>query len=146
MLQQHSSASHRRICSDNCTCCHTEIEDADQTCSLTQPTSPSADSIMPDQWQDSHHSHLHLHLSRSLAGRWGTTVDSTTNFLHSSRFSALRSMVFHSRPVHSLMLSSHSFLCLPLRLCLCAAPCRVVLASPDDRVAAIRVRRFTSQG
>ena len=32
------------------------------------------------------------------------------------RFSAFRSMIFHSRPVHSLMLSSHRFLYLPLRL------------------------------
>ena len=59
---------------------------------------------------------LRLHLSRSLADRWGTTADFTTSFLHSSRFSAFRSMLFHSRPVHSLMLSSHRFLCLPLRL------------------------------
>ena len=56
------------------------------------------------------------YLSRSLADRWGTTVDFTTSFLHSSRFSAFRSMMFYSRPVHSLMLSSHRFLCLPLRL------------------------------
>ena len=42
-------------------------------------------------------SHLphHLHLSRSLADRWGTTVDFTTNFLHSSQFSAFHSMLFH---------------------------------------------------
>ena len=56
------------------------------------------------------------YLPRSLADCWGTTVDFTTSFLHSSRFSAFRSMIFHSRPVHSLMLSSHRFLCLPLRL------------------------------
>ena len=56
------------------------------------------------------------YLSRSLADRWGTTVDFTTSFLHSSRFSAFRSVMFHGRPVHSLMLSSHRFLCLPLRL------------------------------
>ena len=48
--------------------------------------------------------------------RWGTTVDFTTSFLHSSQFSAFRSTMFHSRPVHSLMMSSHRFLCLPLRL------------------------------
>ena len=54
-------------------------------------------------------------LSRSLADRWGTTVDFTTSILHSSQFSAFRSMVFHSRSVHSLLLSSHHFLCLPLR-------------------------------
>ena len=28
--QQHASVSHGRICSDNCTCCHTETEIADQ--------------------------------------------------------------------------------------------------------------------
>ena len=33
------------------------------------------------------------YLSRSLADRWGTTVDFTTSFLHSSRFSAFRSMI-----------------------------------------------------
>ena len=51
------------------------------------------------------------YLSRSLADRWGTNVDFTTSFLHSSRFSAFSSKMFHSRPVHSLMLSSHRFLC-----------------------------------
>ena len=74
------------------------------------------------------------YLSRSLADRWGTTVDFTTRFLHSLRFSAFRSMMFHSRPVHSLMLPSHRFLCLPLRLPPWTVPCRIVLASPDDRV------------
>ena len=54
------------------------------------------------------------YLSRSLADRWGTTVDFTTSFLHSSWFSAFCSKMFHSRPVHSLMLFSHRFLCLPL--------------------------------
>ena len=44
---QHASVSQGRICSDNLTCCHTEIEAADQTFYLTQsqntgPTSPSA--------------------------------------------------------------------------------------------------------
>ena len=46
--QQHASVSQGRICSDNFTCCHTEIEVADQTFHLTQsqytdtgPTSPS---------------------------------------------------------------------------------------------------------
>ena len=47
----------------NCTCCHTEIEVADQTFYLTQPqytdtvpTSPNADPIMPGAWQGSHSS------------------------------------------------------------------------------------------
>ena len=86
------------------------------------------------------------HLSRSLADRWGTTVDYTTRFLHSSRFSAFRSMIFHSRPFHSLMLSSHRFLCLPLRLPPCTVPCRTVLASPDDHVTCLyhfSLRLFT---
>ena len=50
-----------RICSDNWTCCHTEIEVADPTFYLTQsqfidtgPTSPSADAITPGAWQGSH--------------------------------------------------------------------------------------------
>ena len=64
--QQHASVSQGRICSDNLTCCHTEIEVADQTFYLTQsqytdtgPTSPSADPITPgacqflSQWYDS---------------------------------------------------------------------------------------------
>ena len=66
--------------------------------------------------------------------RWGTTVDFTTSFLHSSWFLAFRSSIFHSRPVHSLMLSSHRFLCLPLCLPPWTVPCRIVLASPDDHV------------
>ena len=59
--QQHASVSQGRICSDNFTCCHTEIEVADQTFHLTQsqysatgPTSPSADPITPGAWQGSH--------------------------------------------------------------------------------------------
>ena len=60
--QQHASVSQGRICSDNFTCCHTEIEVADPpTFHLTQsqytdtgPTSPSADPIMPGAWQGSH--------------------------------------------------------------------------------------------
>ena len=59
--QQHASVSQGRICSDKCTCCHTEIEVADQTSHLTQsqytdtgPTSPSADPITPGAWQGSH--------------------------------------------------------------------------------------------
>ena len=58
--QQHSSVSHGWICSDNCTCCHTEIEVADPTFHLTQskytdtgPTSPSTNPITPGAWQGS---------------------------------------------------------------------------------------------
>ena len=59
--QQQASVPQGRICSDNFTCCHTEIEVADQTFYLTQsqyidtgPTSPSADPITPGSWQGSH--------------------------------------------------------------------------------------------
>ena len=59
--RQHASVSQGRICSDSCTCCHTEIEVADQTFHLTQskytdtgPTSPSTDPITPGAWQGSH--------------------------------------------------------------------------------------------
>ena len=52
--QQHAVVSQGRICSDNFTCCHTEMEAADQTFYLTQsqytdtgPTSPGADPITP---------------------------------------------------------------------------------------------------
>ena len=74
------------------------------------------------------------YLSRSLADRWGTTVDFTTSFLHSSRFSAFRSSIIHSRPVHSLMLSFHRLIRLPLCLPHWTVPRRIVLAGPDDRV------------
>ena len=59
--QQHASVSQGRICTDNFTCCHTEIKLADQTFYLTQsqytdtgPTSPRVDPLMPGAWQDSH--------------------------------------------------------------------------------------------
>ena len=59
--QQHASVSQGRICTDNFTCCHTEIELADPTFYLTQsqytdagPTSPRADPITPGAWQGSH--------------------------------------------------------------------------------------------
>ena len=59
--QQHASVSPGRICSDNFTCCHTEIEVADQAFHLTHsqytdtgPTSPSTDTRTPGAWQGSH--------------------------------------------------------------------------------------------
>ena len=56
--QQQASVSQGQVCSDNFTCCHTEIEVADPTFYLTQsqytdtgPTSPSADPVTPGAWQ-----------------------------------------------------------------------------------------------
>ena len=54
MSQKHVIISHVHVYSDNCTCCHTEIEVAAQTFYLCQsqytdtgPTSPSTDPVMP---------------------------------------------------------------------------------------------------
>ena len=59
--QQHASVSQGRICLDKFTCCHSEIEVADQTFYLTESqytdtgsTSPSTDPISPGAWQGSH--------------------------------------------------------------------------------------------
>ena len=61
--QQHASVAQGRICLDNFTWCHTEIEVADKTFHLIQsqytdtgPTSPSTDPRMPGAWQGSHRS------------------------------------------------------------------------------------------
>ena len=51
--EQRAGVCQGRICLDNCTCCHTEEEIADETCCLTRsrfdagPTSPSADLMTP---------------------------------------------------------------------------------------------------
>ena len=52
--QHNASVSQGRICSENWTCCHTEIQVEDPTfylaqskCTDTRPTSPSADLITP---------------------------------------------------------------------------------------------------
>ena len=59
-LRPSNMLSQGRVCSGNYTCCHTEIEVADQTFHLTQsqytdtgPTSPSTDPITPGAWQGS---------------------------------------------------------------------------------------------
>ena len=56
------------------------------------------------------------HLSLNPEGLWATTDDSTTSFLHFSLFSTALWDLAPSRPVHSLKLSSHLFLCLPCLL------------------------------
>ena len=55
---QHASVSQGRICTDNFTSCHTEIEVVDKIFYFTQlqhtdtgPTSPSADPLTPGTWQ-----------------------------------------------------------------------------------------------
>ena len=73
--QKHASVSPGRILTDNFTCCHTEIEAADQTLYLIQsqftdtgPTSPRADLIMPGTWHGSHWS-VAPQIFRSRGGR-----------------------------------------------------------------------------
>ena len=76
---------------------------------------------------------LYLHLSLNRGGSWGTTDDFTTSFLHFSLFSAPLWGMASSRLVHSLMLSSHFFFCLPCLLHSLTVPCKMVLARPDER-------------
>ena len=63
-----------------------------------------------------HHHHHHHHLSLKREGRWGAIDGFTTSFLHFSLFSTALLDLANSRPVHSLMLSSHLFLCLPCHM------------------------------
>ena len=57
-----------------------------------------------------------------------------TNSLHSSQLSIFLKILLSSNPVHSLILSSHPFFCLPLFLPSGTVPCSMVFASPDDLV------------
>ena len=78
-----------------------------------------------------HHHHHNQSLNRE--GRWGTTNDFATSFLHFPLFSAALWDLPNSRLVHSLMLSSHLFLCLPCLLPPFIVPCKMVLAKPVER-------------
>ena len=64
----------------------------------------------------------------------GAPHDVTTNLRHSSLSSAFLTVSLSPKPVHSQMLSSHRFLCLPLLLPPCTVPWRNVLARPEDLV------------
>ena len=61
-----------------------------------------------------HHNRPYLSLNRE--DRLGATDDFATTFLHFSLFSTALWGLPNSRPVHSLMLSSYLFLCLPCLL------------------------------
>ena len=52
---------------------------------------------------------LHFHLSLNHRGHWGTTDDFMTSSPHFSLFSTALWDLAKSRPIHSLMLSSHLF-------------------------------------
>ena len=82
-------------------------------------------------WMWIHH-HYH-HQSLNCEGCWGTADDFATSFLPFSLFSTALWDLPNSRPVHSLMLSSHLFLCLPCLLPPFTVPCMMVLARPDEQ-------------
>ena len=86
----------------------------------------------PCSWRILAHHHHH-HVSLNSEGRWGTTDDSTTSFLHFPLFSTALWDLANSMPAHSLMLSSHLFFCLPCLLPHFTVPCKMVLARPDER-------------
>ena len=78
----------------------------------------------------SHHSH---HLSLIHESQWGTTDVFANSFLHFSLFSTALWDLANSRPVHSLMLSSHLFRSLPCLFSPFAVPCKMVSARPGER-------------
>ena len=96
----------------------------------SQPIAGSQFGTQRSQQQTHHHHH---HQSLSSEGHWGTTDDFATSFLHFSLFSTALWDLVNSRPVHSLMLSSHLVLCLPYLLPPFTVPCKMVLACPDER-------------
>ena len=71
-----------------------------------------------------HHHHHHHHHSLNCEGRWGTTDNFATSFLHFSLVSTALWDLANSRPVHSLMLSSHLFFCQPVFFPLSLCPAR----------------------
>ena len=86
--------------------------------------------IWQTKWQPFTHHH---HPSLNCPDYWGTTDDFTTSFLHFSLFSTALWDSANSRPVHSLMLSSHLFFCLPCLLPPFTVPCKMLLARPDEQ-------------
>ncbi|GFO27233.1 hypothetical protein PoB_005373800 [Plakobranchus ocellatus] len=74
------------------------------------------------------------HLSLRFGIRQSAAEDLPTTAFHSSRSSAFRKVFLSSSPVHSLMLSSQRFFCLPLLLPPFTVACMMVLARPDGRV------------
>ena len=74
-----------------------------------------------------------MYLSRSLDDRRGTTDDLATSALQPSRSFVFLTVSLTSKHVHSWMLSSHLFFCLPRFQPPCTGPCKIALGSPDDR-------------
>ena len=68
----------------------------------------------------------------TLEGHRGTTDEFATIPFHLVLFSAVLVELAKSIPVHSLILSSHLFFCLPLFLFPFTVPCRIIFAGPED--------------
>ena len=68
----------------------------------------------------------------TLEGRRGTTDEFATIPFHLDLFSAALVELAKFISVHSLILSSHLFFCLPLFLFPFTVPCRIVFAKPKD--------------
>ena len=79
-------------------------------------------------------------LSLNREGRWGTTDDFTTSFLHFSLFSTALWDLTNSRPAHSLMLSSHLFFDLLCLLPRFTVPYKMVLARLESLLVERRTR------
>ena len=80
----------------------------------------------------SHSSSLISSQSLNIGGRRGITDDvATMHFNPYLSFAALRESP-SSIPIHSLMLSSHLFFCLPLLLAPFTVPCKIVFAMHED--------------
>ena len=77
--------------------------------------------------------HLHLNLSLNREGHLYTTDDFTTSFLHFPLFSTALWDLAKSRPVYSLMLSSHLFFYLPCLFSLFTVARNMVMARPDEQ-------------
>ena len=75
---------------------------------------------------------LYSILSHNLGRSSGTTDEFATIPFHLDLFSAALVELAKSIPVHSSILSSHLFFCLPLFLFLFTLPCRIVFAKPED--------------
>ena len=88
-----------------------------------------------------HHDH---HLSLDHERRWGTKNDFVTSFLHFSLFSTALWDLVNSRPLHSLMLSSHFFLCLPCLLPPFTMPCKMLLARPCKMFKSLKIMAMSA--
>ena len=83
-------------------------------------------------WQVVHGGHLISSQSLNLGGRRGITDDVATIPFHTSLSFAVLLESLNPIPVHSLMLSSRLFFCLPLLLAPFTVPCRIVFDMPED--------------